>query len=446
MSRLLSLAVLLATGGAVAQTDALRPADRPPARTDAVLRWNEEALTAIRTARTPPPVAARNLAMMHVAAFDAVNAVTLTHRPYEVYVTAPAGTDPGAAAAAAAHRVLTALYPGQAVRLDAALNDSLAGLPPGRVRADSLQIGRFVADRILEARRDDGSGREATYTLRPGPGLWQPTPPGYRPALLPQWGKVATFSTVRMADIDPGPSPAMTTPEYTAAFKEVKSLGAINSPTRTAEQAIIAWFWADDEGTVTPPGHWNRIAQDAARQRGLSLEDNARLFALLNVALADAAVACWDCKFKYGVWRPVHAIRQADQTGNPDTEPDRTWTPLLTTPPFPSYSSGHSTFSGAAAAVLAKFFGTDAFRFTATSEGMPGVSRSFNSFSAAAEEAGRSRIYGGIHYEFDNQQGLRAGRRIGELVCRTLLLPREDRPRTELPRLLNPVPVPAPQR
>src|SRR5262249_11169111 len=158
------------------------------------------------------------------------------------------------------------------------------------------------------------------------------------------------------------------------------------------------------------PGHWNQVAQAVARDRGTSLAQNARLFALLNLALADAGIASWDCKFKYNVWRPIEAIRKTDPRAPAETRGDPEWTPLLATPPFPSYTSGHSTFSGAAAAVLANFFGTDNVRFTISSDGLPRVWRSFASFSAAAAEAGRSRIYGGIHWEFDNADGLAAGR------------------------------------
>jgi hypothetical protein len=205
-------------------------------------------------------------------------------------------------------------------------------------------------------------------------------------------------------------------------------LGGRASTRRTAEQTLIAWFWDDGAGTVTPPGHWNRIAQAAARARGTTPAENARLFALLNLALADAGIACWDCKFTYRLWRPITAIREADLAGNPDTRPDPRWTPLLTTPPFPSYTSGHSTFSGAAAALLAHFFGTDAVRFTIESEGLPGYTRSFASFSAAAREAGRSRIYGGIHYEFDNRAGLALGRALADRVYRDRLRPGPPNP------------------
>jgi hypothetical protein len=187
---------------------------------------------------------------------------------------------------------------------------------------------------------------------------------------------------------------------------------------------------------VTPPGHWNRIAQTVSRQLGLSLTDNARLFALLNVSLADAGIVCWEGKFGYSYWRPVTAIHEADLDGNPDTAPDRSWQSLLTTPPFPSYASGHSSFSGAAAAALARFFGNDAIRFSIGSEGTPDVTRSYVGFWAAAQEAGRSRIYGGIHYEFDNQEGLRTGRAVAEFITRNYFLPVETTATTGMTQLI----------
>lgn len=192
-------------------------------------------------------------------------------------------------------------------------------------------------------------------------------------------------------------------------------LGAADSAVRLGEETRIAHFWADGPGTVTPPGHWNRIAQTVARPAGLSLPENARLFALLNVTLADAAIVCWDMKYTCNLWRPVTAIREADTDGNDGTTRDPHWRPLLDTPPFPSCTSGHSTFSGAAAQVLALFFGRDEMRF-ADSSHTDGQTRTYHSFSAAAEEAGRSRVYGGIHFEFDNRAGLQSGRAVARYI------------------------------
>ena len=193
-----------------------------------------------------------------------------------------------------------------------------------------------------------------------------------------------------------------------------------DSTERTAEQTLIARFWADGAGTATPPGHWNQIADDVARQRDTDLVQNARLFALLNIALADAGIASWDAKYYYGFWRPITAIREAGADGNALTMPETDWSPLLATPPFPSYTSGHSTFSGAASEVLSFFFGPE-HRVHHSTDDLPGVVRSFDSFSEAAEEAGMSRIYGGIHFGFDNRDGLAQGRAVGRLATRVVL-------------------------
>ena len=386
----------------------------PPPRPDVILRWNETVLQAIKADRTPPPLAVRNLAMVHAAMYDAVNAIDRSGRPYLTDASPPAGASAETAAAVAGHRLLTALYPKQTRRFDAALDDTLADVAPAPGRTDGMVLGKFVAEEMLEWRRKDGTERQVSYAPAPGPGVWQPTPPEFRPALLPQWPRVTCFAMRSGDQFRPRPAPVLDSALYAASFHEVRALGAVNSATRTADQTEVAHFWADGDGTVTPPGHWNRIAQSVAAARGNTPAQNARLFALLNLALADAGIVAWDCKYHYQVWRPIQAIRVSDPG----------WTPLLPTPPFPSFTSGHSTFSGAAAAALEAFFGTDEVPFASASEGLPGVTRTFTSFSSAAAEAGRSRIYGGIHWEFDNAEGLASGRALAKYVSRNYLVPR----------------------
>ena len=181
--------------------------------------------------------------------------------------------------------------------------------------------------------------------------------------------------------------PSLTSAEYAKALNDVKAIGSATSTTRTADQTAIAQFWANGPGTSTPPGHWNVVAEIVSQTKGNSLEDNARLFAMLNVALADAGISCWDAKYEFDMWRPVTAIREAETDGNSATTEDATWTPLLTTPAFPTYSSGHSTFSGAGAAVLKAFFGTDRISFEVPSESSGVANRGFRSFTQAAEES-----------------------------------------------------------
>jgi membrane-associated phospholipid phosphatase len=229
------------------------------------------------------------------------------------------------------------------------------------------------------------------------------------------------------AQFRPSPAPKLDSALYAFDFNLTKDLGSATSTTRTADQTAIALFWADGAGTLTPPGHWNVIARELVIARGTSLAENARLFALLNMALADAAICAWECKYVDDFWRPVTAIRAADTDSNAATEADPAWTPLITTPPFPEYVSGHSTFSGAAATVLADFYGSDSIPFTTTSDDLPGATRSFGSFWEAAAEAGLSRVFGGIHFMSANQQGLQSGARLGHYVVEHFLGERRER-------------------
>jgi membrane-associated phospholipid phosphatase len=388
-----------------------------PAKADMVLKWNEIALATIRADKSPPPIAARNLAIMHTSIYDAVMAIARTHEPYLVDLQAPAGVSMEAASAAAAHWVLAAQYPRQRDYFDDALARCWKELPNDAAVEEGARLGRLVADRMLQARRHDGSSEAGSYSFKRNPGSWQPTAPHFKDALLPGWGHVKPFAIKPGTQHRPPGPPALASEAFRAAYEEVRRLGGKDSTARTPEQTQIALFWADDAGTVTPPGHWNKIAQAIALDRGNSLPENARLFAHLNMSLADAGILCWVIKFTFDFWRPVSAIAYTDRRDD--------WMPLLNTPPFPAYVSGHSTFSSAAASVLAQTFGTDKITFATTSDDMPGVTRKFDSLWAAAEEAGMSRIYGGIHWQFDNTDGLHVGRTLGEYVVRNTLKRRE---------------------
>jgi hypothetical protein len=429
---------------APAQAAPAAPAAGPPPA-DVVLQWNEVALQAIKTARTPPPLAARNLAMVHTAIYDAVNGITHTHQTYRVSVNPSGPTCLRTAAAIAAHRVLVSLYPGQVESFDTALDTSLEAIEDGEKKTAGARLGQQVAEDILAWRAGDKSDRPIAYTPRVAVGSWRPTPPGYKAAMLPHWRYVTPFAMTSTRPFQPPAPPALDSEVYTRDFNEVKMLGARQSTVRTPEQTVIALFWDDSEGTVTPPGHWNRVAQAAARQRRLTLPETARLFALLNISLADAAILCWECKFQNAFWRPVTAIHEADRDGNPATLPDAEWMSLLTTPPFPSYTSGHSTFSGAAAAALIRFFGSDEVPFTLVSDGTPDAPRTYRGFWQAAEEAGRSRIFGGIHYQFENREGLASGRALGEWVVANVLQPLDSAPQSQTAEKRL-VPVPAYRR
>ncbi|MBV8230348.1 MAG: phosphatase PAP2 family protein [Planctomycetaceae bacterium] len=379
---------------------------------NSVINWNAAALQAIRVDNTPPPQAARNLAMVQAAVFDAVNAIVPTAEEYHATLTARSGSSIDAAVAQAAHDVLMSLYPRQASTFDAELAASLARPIPGPSLKQGIAVGRSAAQQILAWRSNDGANAHIPYTPGTAPGQWRPTPPGFLPALDPQWPDVTPFAMITGSQFRPGPPPALGSPDYNAAVSQVESLGGVDSTTRTPDQTQIALFWSDGAGTDTPPGHWNAIAEQVAMQEKDSVARDARLFAQLDIALADAGIAAWDAKYAYNFWRPITVIQQTDPT----------WKPLITTPNFPSYVSGHSTFSGAAEVVLSSFFGPNV-TFSATSDGLPGVTRTFTSFAQAADEAGMSRIYGGIHYSFDNTTGLAMGRALGQYVVDNVLLP-----------------------
>jgi hypothetical protein len=331
-----------------------------------------------------------------------------------VDLDAPHAISATAAVAAAAHRILTYTFPTQTAAFDSDLAQSLTAVPDGARERAGVAFGEAVADALIALRAEDGSDATVTYAGGTEAGEWRPTEPGFLPALSPQWGAVTPFALASGDQFRPQGPPDLTSAEYAAAFEDVKRLGSAASPERTDDQTEIALFWADGPGSYTPPGHWNQIATEIAEIKGLSGRDSALMLAELNVALVDAGIAAWDAKYTYGSWRPITAIRLADTDGNEATMADPGWSPLLTTPNHPEYVSGHSTFSGAAAAVLTDFFGD--IPFSTTSVTLPGVTRDFDSFAAAANEAGRSRIYGGIHFEFSNQDGLALGRDAGDWV------------------------------
>ena len=394
---------------------------------DVVTDWNSAALNAIRLERTTPPQAARALAILHVSIFDAINGF---ERDFEAYFVKDRPRGDGsqdAAAVAAAHQVLTSLVQASAASLDALRESSLARIKDGPPKQRGVEWGELVAARTLAWRAGDNSDAIVAPPVGSGAGAWIATPPGFVAYLLPQWGEVSPFAMPSNAHFRPLGPPSLASAEYAAELNEVKALGAATGSSRTAAQQQIALFWADGAGTETPAGHWNSIAQDVAAARGNTVIENARLFALINVAMADAAICAWEAKYAFNFWRPVTAIRNADTDGNDATASDPTWSSLIVTPPFPDYVSGHSTFSGAAASVLARFYGTDAIAFATDSDFLPGVSRTFSSFSAAASEAADSRLYGGIHFRSAGEDGLAAGEEIGVWTVANYMRPLKGR-------------------
>jgi hypothetical protein len=410
-----------------------------------VFDWTNLALEAGRLAKETNQLASRSLAILQAAIYDSVNAINPAYSVYHVDATAFPGASTAsaeAAAAQAAHDVTVSIYGHPAtVDFEGTLQAELAAIPDGTSKDDGIALGQYVAAQMLAWRANDGSSAKVPYTIGTNPGDWQPTPPNFsKTPATPQWPYVTPFAMTSGSQFRPGPPPELTSADYTEAFQEIKPLGGdgVTTPsTRTPEQTEIAWFWSGYTakfGQVSNGGVkiWEQIAETVSAGQDLTLAENARLFAQLNVALADSYIAGFDAKYSFqeghGFWRPVTAIRAADTDGNPDTIPDPNWTPLITTPNHPSYIALHACQSEAAAQALAAFFGTDHVTFTVTwpdpyDANAEDVQRTFRKFTEAAHEAGMSRIYGGIHWSFDVAQGWHVGLQVGQYVTDNYFLP-----------------------
>lgn len=391
---------------------------------DVILRWNEtlsEVLLA-DTAFQNPGMASRSMAMTNIAMYDALNSVAPKYQPFYTYdsIALPAGELVSAEAAAvqAGYRVLSSIYPAQQPILDASRTSILATLENPTAVDAGTRIGEAVAQTIIDRRSSDGFMDMVAYSTTDAPGHWQPDPLNPTQSVWgPEWGHITTFALPATDAFVPAEMPPLNSQAYADAFNEVKALGAKNSVVRTQEQTEIGLFWAYDRvGMGTPMRMYNKILRTVAKDQENDLTENARLFAMASSAVADAGVVAWDTKFTYDFWRPVTGIREADSDGNPATIADPTWEPLGApggklddgteiadfTPPFPTYVSGHASFGGALFASLAEFYGTDEISFDVTSDEMPTLVRSFDRFSDAMKENGRSRVYLGIHWDFDD--------------------------------------------
>lgn len=426
---LVCAAVLTARGisyGAPLQ-DEHRNSQNPPGESpNVVVQWNRTLLVIVRTPGAQPATVhpTRSFAIMHTAIYDAVNAIDGTHKPYLVELTdASRFASQDAAAASAAHEVLSALYPKFQTLIDAQLQESLTLIPDGPDKTEGIATGQTVADQILALRANDGSNASAiafVFTNPPAPGAYQSTPPNFpKQPQFTHWSHVTPFALESANQFRPGPPPALTSDVYSDDFKEVKSLGIANSTSATPDQALTGRFW---NGAIQ--NYWNEIAQTAALAHELTTAQNARLFALLNLSFADGVIAFYDAKYTYDFWRPVTAIREAALAGNPETIANPNWLPEVgNTTPDPSYPGAHAVISAAGASVMVSFFGKEHFDFTVTSEVLAGVDRSFHSFPATAEEATLSRIFAGVHFRSDLTTGHTLGRQIADFVLDNFLTP-----------------------
>jgi hypothetical protein len=407
----------LRAGAAAQQGNASEPASP-------VVQWNRNLLVILRTPGAQPATIhpTRSFAMMHAAIYDAVNSIDRKHRPYRFELSeVPRDASKEAAAAAAAHKVLVVLYPNFKATLDTELQESLSQICDGPDKEQGVRIGQIVGTKVLKLRSQDGSQAQPTpFVFGDDPGDFQSPPPNFPKPQFTNWSHVTPFALRRANQFRPGPPPALTSERYTDVFDEVKSFGIADSITASQEQKLAGRFW---NGAIQ--NYWNEITQTASVAHDLTTAESARLFALVNLTLADGVIAFYDAKYTYNFWRPVTAIRAAGSDKNSDTIADPDWLPEVgKTTPDPSYPGAHAVISAGAAEVLVSFFETDRFRFDVTSEVMPGVDRSFTAFWEAAHEATLSRIFAGVHFRTDLTAGHRLGKEIARFVVGNFLTAR----------------------
>ncbi len=386
------------------------------AHADAVTDWN--AIMQTTVAPSNPFAQGRSAAIVQIAVFEAVNSIMGDYQPYLGTLPARPGASPEAAVAAAAYRTLVTLHPGSISSLDAALASSLAAIPDGPAKTEGILVGEEAAAASLALRDNDGSATVVPYMPGTEPGNWQPTPPAFAPALLPGWGQVATFGIEHGAQFRSSPPPTLGSGKYARDYNEVKEVGSMDSSERSQDRTDVARFY------ITPAVQiYNPAARQVSTAQGKSLSENARIFGLLAIAVCDGLISSMETKFFYNYWRPVSAITAGDTDPNEKTTPDPSWLPLITTPPFPSYPSAHASAGGAARKVLEHFYGDSGHSITLTSPTAPGVVLNYTSWEEITDDIDDARIFGGIHFRFDQEAGARQGRRVGSFVLRNLLGP-----------------------
>jgi hypothetical protein len=378
-----------------------------PCFADSVLDWNEFAVARVVAARQPPPDGARNMAIVHLAMFEAINAVQQRYTPYAFKGNAPQGASDEAAAAAAAHTVLVKLFPADAPALDTAYGASLAKIPDGDSKNSGVTLGRQIGSECFAMRANDGVGALGPYRVKAPAGVYVPT-------VFPvssEWADVKPWFMKDGAQFRPAAPPALTSSQWTRDIDEIKRIGGRQSATRTTEQTDVARFW-----TVTGVASWNPIVRSLAQSRNLSLLENARLFALVNMAASDSFVAVFDAKYAYEFWRPVTAIRNGGADGS--------WLPLVDTPLHPEYPCAHCISAGAVGEVLEAHFGQGEIPpVSMLSPTAPGVTRHWTRIADYVQEVNDARVWGGIHYRNSTRVGEDMGRQIGALAVKGYLTP-----------------------
>ena len=386
----------------------------PPAFADAITDWNENAVT-LATPRMPPPAAQRAVAMVQVAMFDAVNSIERRYRPYLVQLPAASTASKEAAAAAAAGTVLAGLFPSAEKQAHELMASYLAALPEGDAKAEGVKLGEAVAAKVLEARRNDGTGAPDAYRPKTKPGVYIPT----ATTVGSTWPNVTPFALKSPAQFRPAPPIGLAGKEWAANYNEIKDLGGKDSSKRSARQTEDARFWL-----ITGPQSTDPLLRQLVAAKKLGLLDSARFMALASVALADAYIAVMDAKYHYEFWRPITAIRNGDIDGNPATERDPTWQPIDTTPMHPEYPCAHCIGSSALSTVVEALLGTaDIPEIVMTSSTAPGVTHRWTNIRAYTDEVSQARIWAGFHYRFSTRVGQEMGRKIGQYVVTNLMQP-----------------------
>jgi hypothetical protein len=400
-------AILLATlagGAATAATPTTMAADDPTVISD----WNEIAVTTLLGDTTKQLVEDfLYMGFVQAAVYDAVVGVEGRYAPYRFHAHAPHGTSAQAAAVAAAHKVLVTYVPSAQASLDAAYAASLAKLPDGKAKTRGIAFGTRAADHLIRLRANDGRNAPILFTQPPAPGVWRPTPPGLLPMSAPWMGFVRPLLVRSATQFAPPPPPALTSARYTRDFNEVKALGSLTSTERTEAQTSTAQFFSGNALV-----QYNTALRDQVTVRDLDIVDAARMFAAIDMSLADAEISVWYAKYVDGFWRPITAINLADTDGNPATVADPTWVPLLTTPPYPDYPSGYNVVNSTVSHGLEDLFRTRHLRLTLISTAVPGVQRHYDSGRALRRDVVDARVWLGIHFRFADTASRDLGRRL----------------------------------
>jgi len=347
---------------------------------------------------------------VNAAVYDAVVGIDGRYRPYLLHARAPRGASDQAAAVAAAHKVLVTYVPTQREALDADYAASLAKIPDGHAETAGIAYGERAADALIASRVGDGRNAKVTFDKAPAPGVWRPTPPGFLDMAVPWLGGVKPLLVRSGAQFgEPGPPPALTSRRYTRDFVEVEEFGSKNSTERTAEQTTTALFFSGN-----PLVQYDTALGDQVTVRQLDIVDAARMFAVVNMSMADALISVWHAKLLYGFWRPITAIREADTDGNPATVADRDWTPLIptNTPPYPDYVSGYSGVTGAFTRALAETFTTRHLQVSLISTAVPGTTRQYDSGKALRDDVVSARVWLGIHFRTADVRGVNMGQQV----------------------------------